>query len=75
MLVPYEGTVDKDYPSRLAERVRALAAAPSRLSLGAQGVAIARQHFDYDMLAGRLETVLTTVARRSAAAVSGSVTT
>jgi len=75
MLVPYEGTVDKDYPSRLAERVRAVAAAPSRLSLGAQGVAIARQHFDYDMLAGRLDTVLTTVARRSAAAVSGSVTT
>ena len=36
MLVPYEGTVDKEYPSRLAERVRALAAAPSRLSLGAQ---------------------------------------
>jgi len=75
MLVPYEGTVDKDYPSRLAERVRALAAAPLRLSLGAKGVAIARQHFDYDMLAGRLETVLTTVARRSAASVSGSVTT
>src|SRR4029079_2086776 len=75
MLVPYEGTVDKGYPSRLAERVRALAAAPGRLSLGAGGVAIARQHFDYDMLAGRLETVLTRVARRSAPAVSGSVTT
>ncbi len=75
MLVPYEGTVDKGYPSRLAERVRALAAAPSRLSLGAGGIAIARQHFDYDMLAGRLETVLTKVARRSAPAVSGSVTT
>jgi glycosyltransferase involved in cell wall biosynthesis len=75
MLVPYEGTVDKGYPSRLAERVRALAAAPSRLSLGVDGIAIARQHFDYDMLAGRLETVLTTVARRSAPAVSGSVTT
>lgn len=75
MLVPYEGTVDKAYPSRLADRVRALAAAPARLSLGAGGVAIARQHFDYDMLAGRLDSVLTTVARRSAAAVSGSVTT
>jgi len=75
MLVPYEGTVDKGYPSRLAERVRALAAAPSRLTLGGGGVTIARQHFDYDMLAGRLDTVLTTVARRSAAAVSGSVTT
>ena len=61
--------MDKGYPSRLAERVRALAAAPSRLSLGAGGIAIARQHFDYDMLAGRLETVLTTVARRSAPAV------
>ena len=73
--MPYEGTVDNGYPLRLAERVRALAAAPSRLSLGAGGVAIARRHFDYDLLAARLETMLTTVAHRSAPAVSGSVTT
>ena len=75
MLVPYEGTVDRSYPSRLAERVRSLAATPSRLSLGAGGVAIARQHFDYDMLSERLETVLTTVTARPATAASGSVTT
>jgi hypothetical protein len=75
MLVPYEGTVDKAYPSRLADRVRALAAAPSAPVARAAAVAIARQHFDYDVLAARLDTVLTTVARRSAAAVSGSVTT
>ena len=75
MLVPYEGTVDKEYPARLAERVRALAAAPARLALGAQGVAIARQHFDYDVLARRLETVLAAMVTRTAVPVSGSVTT
>jgi hypothetical protein len=45
------------------------------LTLGAGGVAIARQHFDYDVLSERLETVLTTVTARPATAVSGSVTT
>jgi glycosyltransferase involved in cell wall biosynthesis len=75
MLIPYEGTVDRSYPSRLADRVRALVAAPARLTLGARGIEIARQYFDYDVLAGRLEAVLSAVTSRSPAPVSGSVTT
>jgi glycosyltransferase involved in cell wall biosynthesis len=63
MLVPYEGTVDRGYPARLAERVRALARDRSRLELGAGGVAIARTHFDYDMLAARVSGVLADAIR------------
>lgn len=63
MLVPYSGTVDRTYPSRLAERVRTLLHDRSRLELGARGTAIARQHFDYDLLARRVADVLTTVAQ------------
>jgi len=58
MLVPYVGTVDREYPGRLAERVRAIAGDRARLGLGRTGVFIAREHFDYDLLARRVETVL-----------------
>jgi len=58
MLVPYEGTVDRAYPARLAERVAAIARDRSTLQRGSEGVAIARKHFDYDMLSVRLATVL-----------------
>lgn len=59
MLLDYEGVVDRSYPERLAGTVRALDADRTRLALGNAGPALARQHFDYDMLAGRLEAVLT----------------
>jgi hypothetical protein len=58
MLVPYEGTVDRTYPTRLATRIRALDGERGRLAAGLQGVAIAGRHFDYDMLAARVEAVL-----------------
>jgi hypothetical protein len=58
MLVPYDGTVDRTYPIRLAARIRELAADRGRLAAGLQGVATARRHFDYDMLAARVEAVL-----------------
>jgi hypothetical protein len=38
--------------------VRALAADRGRLAAGADGVTIARKHFDYDMLTRRVEAVL-----------------
>lgn len=62
MLVPYDGTVDRAYPSRLAERVRALLHDRSRLQLGAQGTIVAREHFDYNLLAQRVSDVLTAVS-------------
>lgn len=58
MLVPYVGTVDREYPARLAERVRALAGNRAHLRLGQAGVAIAREHFDYDLLVRRVDAVL-----------------
>lgn len=61
MLVPYQGTVDREYPKRLAERVRDVAAHRERLAAGFDGIALARQHFDYDRLAPRVDGVLVQV--------------
>lgn len=58
MLVPYDGVVDRSYPARLAERVRALAADRTLLARGRDGVAIAARHFDYDLLARRAAAVI-----------------
>ena len=58
MLVPYEGVVDREYPTRIAERVRAIVADPSVLRRGERNVEVARERFDYDVLAERLRRVL-----------------
>ncbi len=58
MLVPYEGGRDDGYPSRLAERVRALVAHPDRLEAGLANVDVARRESDYDVLAGRVDRVM-----------------
>jgi hypothetical protein len=54
MLVAYNGTKDLDYPERLAERVRALLERPDRLRQNAECSALARAHFDYNILAARV---------------------
>jgi glycosyltransferase involved in cell wall biosynthesis len=54
MLVTYNGTKDNEYPARLAERVHALVKNRELLDRPDESVAIARSHFDYDALAGRL---------------------
>ena len=58
MLVPYSGARDDEYPSRLAERVRALVANPAGLDAGLANVDVARREFDYDVLAGRVDRVM-----------------
>ncbi len=58
MRVEYRGTVDREYPVRLAERLAALVRAPALLSLGAQNTKTARALFDYDVLSRRIEAVL-----------------
>ncbi len=58
MLVPYNGTMDTEYPDRLAGRVRSLLEYPDRLKRGADSVAIAQTHFDYDVLAAKVRQTL-----------------
>jgi glycosyltransferase involved in cell wall biosynthesis len=62
MRIEYNGTVDRAYPARLAERIRHLVRHPESLSAGARNVAIARASFDYDVLSGRVAEVLDALA-------------
>jgi hypothetical protein len=54
MLVPYAGTKDEKYPERLGARIRALVERPESLDRRAELVAIARNHFDYNLLAAKV---------------------
>jgi glycosyltransferase involved in cell wall biosynthesis len=58
MLVDYQGTVDRAYPERLAERVRRLLRHPELLTAGLRLTEVARTHFDYRELAGRVRAVI-----------------
>jgi glycosyltransferase involved in cell wall biosynthesis len=58
MLVEFRGSVDPDYPARLADRVTELVARGTDVSHRPECVALARAHFDYDRLAGRVAGVL-----------------
>ncbi|WP_435022611.1 glycosyltransferase (plasmid) [Tundrisphaera sp. TA3] len=65
MLVEYRGSSDPDYPGRLAERVIRLAECGAPFDHRPECVALAREHFDYDRLAGRVAGVIQgTLARR-----------
>lgn len=55
MLVDYEGVKDETYPQKLADRIKSILKEPARLQSGAANVALAQKHFDYAVLAGRLE--------------------
>ena len=55
MLVPYHGTKDSEYPERLITRVRSLLANPKCLQQPEVGVRIAQTHFDYNVLAAKLQ--------------------
>ena len=58
MLVDFHGSVDPEYPNRLANRVEKLIARGTDFSHRPECVALARQHFDYDLLASRLAELL-----------------
>lgn len=60
MLVPYDGVADRDYPRKLAERLSALIEQPELLTRAAGNTALARRHFDYDVLAERLRGLIET---------------
>ena len=62
MLIDYSGSVDREYPARLAARLRGLCADRARLHLGETLTGIARQEFSYDVLAPRVDAVVTRLA-------------
>jgi glycosyltransferase involved in cell wall biosynthesis len=64
MRVPYEGVVDRAYPARLAARIRALAKSPGAFGTRDDLVQLARERFDYDVLAPRVAALLDRVAPR-----------
>ncbi len=58
-LLPYQGIGrDPDHPARLATKIRDLAQHRDALRQDGRGIAIAREHFDYDKLARELEQIL-----------------
>jgi glycosyltransferase involved in cell wall biosynthesis len=63
MLVEYRGVVDRDYPAKLAERLRGLLADPDRLALKGANAARAREQFDYGVLVRRVRQVIEGVRR------------
>ena len=65
MLVDYAGVKDEGYPARLAERIESILADPQILASGAANVSLARQHFDYSMLAQRAQRVIREVLKES----------
>jgi len=56
-LLPYNGVRDDTYPPRLAEQLRKLLAEPKLLSISEKARQVARDNFDYKMLAKRVENV------------------
>ncbi len=58
MLVEFRGNADPDYPARLADRLIGLIDAGTDFSHRPDCVALARMHFDYDVLALRVAAVI-----------------
>ncbi len=54
-LLPYEGVRDDLHPVRLAGHLKQLLAEPERLQAAAAGRQVAKEHFDYDFLAKKIE--------------------
>jgi glycosyltransferase involved in cell wall biosynthesis len=63
MLLPYEGVKDKQYPQRLAARIRTIVTHPEMLDRAEANVGLARKHFDYSLLAERVGDVIKAAIR------------
>ncbi len=68
MLVPYEGTKDLQYPSRLARRIEPLLEHPEVWCANSASTAIAARYFDYKVLAIKLREVIWECLRRDSRA-------
>lgn len=58
MLVDYHGSIDPDYPKRLADRVKYILSNPSALKKGEENIRKAKEIFDYNILGPRLLNIL-----------------
>ena len=58
MLLDYDGSFDSNYPKRVAARVAGLLGEPESLQCAEDVREIAARHFDYDVLAQRVDSVL-----------------
>ena len=65
MLVDYEGNNDLHYPEKLAERVLRLLRDPEPLNRGSRQVGLAREKFDYAVLARKMAEVIDDAASRT----------
>lgn len=62
-LLPYEGVRDNHHPARLAEHLKLLLAEPERLQVDTAAKDIARNNFDYKILANRVEKLIETLLK------------
>ena len=58
MLVDYEGVKDEQYPRKLKTSILEILQRPELLRRGASNVSLAREHFDYGVLAQRMTKVI-----------------
>ena len=65
MLVDYEGVKDERYPRKLKERIETILEQPEMLERAADNVALAKEHFDYAILAARMREVIGAAIRTS----------
>lgn len=57
-LLPYEGVRDNNHPIRLAQELKRLMSDPKSLEISDKAMQVAKDNFDYEMLAGKLEKIL-----------------
>lgn len=58
MLVEYEGVKDEGYPRKLKQRIEAILDHPEMLERSAKNVGVAKEYFDYSVLAERMKQVI-----------------
>ncbi|WP_206814042.1 glycosyltransferase [Chroococcus sp. FPU101] len=56
-LLPYDGVRDNHHPFRLAQQLKKLLAQPKLLEITEPAKQVARSHFDYDLLASKVERI------------------
>lgn len=65
MLVEYEGVKDQGYPQKLKERIETIMEHPEMLECSRRNIAVAKENFDYAVLAERMKEVIGAAIRTS----------